>query len=592
MIKVSQNKITIGIVLLVLIGYMGMSLVMPISANAEATLPIEERGVKNVILLIGDGMSFAQVTAARIYEVGPDRDGYLNMDTLDYTGYMSTHSLNSLVTDSAAAGTALATGKKTNNDIISQSPNGEEYKTILEVAKEKGKAVGIVSTAQITDATPAAFGAHSSSRKKWDDIAKDYLYQTQPDLLLGGGLKYWLDDTKLGSNRTVKELSEQNLTLREAKADDGVIDDAEAQGYTVVYNQSELDAIDMGAEDMVLGLFSLDHMSHEFERKGTEEPHIAHMTQKALEFLKKDPDGFFLMVEGARIDHAGHDNNITLNVHDTIAFDKAVRVALEFAEEHSDTLVIVTADHECGGLSVEWPYGSFPAKGEYIKDLDNESYYRYGIWTSNSHTAVDVPVMASGPFANHLTGRLDNIEIFGIMKNAMTHQNGGNKHMIVEYIIKYKDLWSFLSCCAILIGVIIALIEINYMRKSTHSELLMNLYQIWESDYLSESRRLLKEIGSKSELERRMEEYGKKQQKEYFIVVRVANYFEHIGHLVNRKYLKAKDIEGLMGSNVTKYYEIFEGYSEKAKKENKYLFKNFQELKEKIEKIRGGSRFR
>ena len=360
MIKVSQNKITIGIVLLVLIGYIGMSLVMPISANAEATLPIEERGVKNVILLIGDGMSFAQVTAARIYEVR--RDGDLNMDTLDYTGYMSTHSLNSLVTDSAAAGTALATGEKTNNDIISQSPDGEEYKTILEVAKENGKAVGLVSTAQITDATPAAFGAHSYSRKNWDDISKDYLYQTQPDLLLGGGLRYWLDNTKPGSNRTVKELLEQKLTLREAKADDGLIDDAETQGYTVVYNQSELYALDMGAEDKVLGLFSLDHMSHEFERRGTEEPHIAHMTQKALEFLKKDPDGFFLMVEGAKIDHAGHQNNITLNVHDTIAFDRAVGVALEFVEEHPDTLVIVTADHECGGLSVGMATWVLPCK--------------------------------------------------------------------------------------------------------------------------------------------------------------------------------------------------------------------------------------
>lgn len=428
----SQNKITIGIVLLVLIGYIGMSLVMPISANAEATLPIEERGVKNVILLIGDGMSFAQVTAARIYEVR--RDGDLNMDTLDYTGYMSTHSLNSLVTDSAAAGTALATGEKTNNDIISQSPDGEEYKTILEVAKENGKAVGLVSTAQITDATPAAFGAHSYSRKNWDDISKDYLYQTQPDLLLGGGLRYWLDNTKPGSNRTVKELLEQKLTLREAKADDGLIDDAETQGYTVVYNQSELYALDMGAEDKVLGLFSLDHMSHEFERRGTEEPHIAHMTQKALEFLKKDPDGFFLMVEGAKIDHAGHQNNITLNVHDTIAFDRAVGVALEFVEEHPDTLVIVTADHECGGLSVEWPRGSFPAKGEYIKDQDNESCYGYGIGTSNWHTAVDVPVMASGPFANHLTGRLDNTEIFGIMEKALTYQN---LIAIIGYIIGF-----------------------------------------------------------------------------------------------------------------------------------------------------------
>jgi len=128
---------TIAALCLTAVLILSMSGIMAVPAVPAA----EEGGAKNVILLIGDGMGFAQVTAARVYHVGPDGD--LNMDTLDYTGYMSTHSLNSLVTDSAAAGTALATGKKTNNKIISQSPTGEEYETILEVAKELGKATGI-----------------------------------------------------------------------------------------------------------------------------------------------------------------------------------------------------------------------------------------------------------------------------------------------------------------------------------------------------------------------------------------------------------------------------------------------------------------
>jgi len=419
---------TIAALCLTAVLILSMSGIMAVPAVPASE---EGGGAKNVILLIGDGMGFAQVTAARIYHVGPDGD--LNMDTLDYTGYVSTHSLNSLVTDSAAAGTALATGKKTNNRIISQSPTGKEYETILEVAKELGKATGIVTTARITHATPAVFGAHSSSRYNWDDIAKDYLYQVQPDLLLGGGLRYWLDDSEPGSHRTVEKLMEQGLSEEEAQADDGLIDDAQRQGYAVVYNQSELDALNMGSEDKVLGLFALSHMSYEIERP-PEEPHIAHMTQKALEFLEKDPDGFFLMVEGARIDHAGHANNITLNVHDTIAFDEAVGVALDFAEEHPDTLVVVTADHECGGLSVEYPFESFPAEGEFIKDLDNESDYRYGIWTSGSHTAVDVPVMASGPCAKHLTGRLDNTKIFDVMKMAMTGRADTTTELTAEVI--------------------------------------------------------------------------------------------------------------------------------------------------------------
>jgi len=412
--------------------YMKIGLIAVLMLSIAIPQVSAEDGAKNIILLIGDGMGFAQVTAARVYEAGPD--GCLNMDTLDYSGYMSTHSQNSLVTDSAAAGTALACGKKTDNRIISQSPDGEEYETILEAARDNGKATGIVSTARITHATPAVFGAHSSSRYNWDDIAKDYLQQTKPDLLLGGGLRYWLDDTETGSHRTYENLLEQGLSEAEALADDGLIDDAVAEGYTIVYNQSELDALDMNAEDRVLGLFSLSHMSYEFERDGTDEPHIAHMTEKALELLENDPDGFFLMVEGARIDHAGHANNITLNVHDTVAFDEAVRVALEFAETHPDTLVIVTADHECGGLSVEYPFESFPAEGEYIQDLDNESEYRDGIWTSGSHTAVDVPVMASGPFASLLTGRLDNTGIFDVMEEAMIPSNDTATELSAEVI--------------------------------------------------------------------------------------------------------------------------------------------------------------
>lgn len=161
--------------------------------------------------------------------------------------------------------------------------------------------------------------------------------------------------------------------------------------------------------------------------------------------------------------------------------------------------------------------------------------------------------------------------------------------MIVEYIIQYKDLWSFLSCCAIIIGIIIALIEINLVRKSAHSQLLMSLYDAWESDSLTESKYLLRKAGSKSEVLRKIEEYGEKQEKEYFIILRVANYFEHIGLLVNSGYLTDKDIESLMGSNVINYYGVYESYSENFKKDNPlytYVFDNFRDLKNKIKVIR------
>lgn len=146
-----------------------------------------------------------------------------------------------------------------------------------------------------------------------------------------------------------------------------------------------------------------------------------------------------------------------------------------------------------------------------------------------------------------------------------------------------EDLWSFLSFCAIVVGVIIALIEINLMRKSTHSELLMDIYHMWESKSLMESRKLIKEQKTKEALKKKLKEWNREEKEEYFIAFRVCNYFEHIGHLVAKKYMKGKDIEDLMGPSVIKYYEIFEDYTKEYRKEDERFNENFENLKRIVE---------
>jgi alkaline phosphatase len=387
----------------------------PLAGNSSNVTP------RNVILLIGDGMSHATLTAARVYKVGPN--GNLTMDTLEHSGYVSTHSLNSLVTDSAAAGTAIATGQKTNNDVIAMLPNGTELKSILDIAaRDMGKSTGLVTTSEITHATPAAFGASTIDRDNWNDIATDYIYESKPNILLGGGSRYWTDDTVNGSHRTVARLMAQGLNESEAMADDGLLDDAQRQGYQVIQTAQELMNLNMTSlfrnGTKILGLFAPSHMAYEYDRAGKSpnEPHLVNMTRAAIEYLSQDLNGFFLMVEGARIDHSNHANDVVRTIHDTIAFDEAVRVALDFQKKNPNTLVIVTSDHDCGGMAVEWPYGEFPPAGAIpIKDMDNLPNPHGGVWTSNHHTAVDVPIMATGPGAERVSGRMDNTNIFEIM---------------------------------------------------------------------------------------------------------------------------------------------------------------------------------
>ncbi len=295
--------------------------------------------VKNVILLVGDGMGLTQIYV-------PDRyledlyHKHLVIPTIKTRGLITTYSLSSEVTDSAAAATALFSGYKTINHMINELPNGSiPHRTLGEIFKAEGKSVGIVTTTRLTHATPAGIYAHVKSRYEENKIALQLL-KFQPTVALGGGLEYFLPKSE-GGKRT------DGLNLIKA---------FEKDGYTVVFNKTQLEEVNPAKTEKLLGVFSKSHMAFEVDREHVpsdeNQPSLAEMTSVALKILSKNPKGFFLMVEGGRIDHACHEHDPKAEIMDTIAFDKAVRVALEFQKTHPDTLVIVTADHETGGMSV------------------------------------------------------------------------------------------------------------------------------------------------------------------------------------------------------------------------------------------------
>ena len=332
---------------------------------------------KNVIFFIGDGMAFEQVKAAGMYAYG--EGGTLSFETLPRQAEATTYSANSSVTDSAAAGTALATGFKVNNGVISMAYPGDrsELCTLLEYFRDKEKSTGLVTTTYITHATPAAFGAHEPDRNNLSQIAVDYLNQTRPNVLFGGG---------------ANGMSPAS---------------AAAAGYTVVTDRASMQALYTEAVTMVSGQFGSTYLPYEYDGDWSILPHLSEMTETALAILDNDWDGFFLMVEGGLIDQAGHSNHIERNVFETIEFSNAVQVALDWAQGKFDTLIIVTADHETGGLTVLQNNG--------------QGIFPTVTWNSANHTGANVPVYAWGVNAELVSGVMDNTDLFEVATIDITY---------------------------------------------------------------------------------------------------------------------------------------------------------------------------
>ncbi len=382
-------------------------------------------GVNNVIFFIGDGMGANHMLLASYLE------GYeLTMMKAPYTGYALTYSADSNVTDSAAAGTALATGYKTNNGMIGILPNGEIVSTISEVLAKEGYKTGIIATSRITHATPASYYGHVLDRDDEDKLAEQ-LVNSNLSVVLGGGSKNF------------------NPTTRKDGKD--LIAVAKENGFDYITSKQELNSY---SGDKVLGLFNSNHMNSVTERSDNE-PLLPEMTAKALEILSKKGTPFFLMVEGSQIDWEGHDNDVYGVWKEVVELDQAVKVALDFAKDHPDTLIIVTADHETGGLGLstgspmnlemvrsyqkttDWIiansstssklkenvkkfYGYELADNE-LKYVENSSNKIESLseviskkanmgWTTHDHTGALVPILAFGSGSEEFTGIMDNTE--------------------------------------------------------------------------------------------------------------------------------------------------------------------------------------
>lgn len=328
---------------------------------------------KNIVLLIGDGMGFEQVRAAGMYANGVA--GSLSFEKFPYQGFVNTLNAENAITDSGAAATAMATGIKVSNTVISMAipGNGIELMTIFEVAKSLGASIGLVTTTTISHATPAAFGAHETSRNNYPEIILDYLTGSQPNVLFGGG--EFIDPD----------------TSRNA-------------GYTVVEDDDSLNSINTDFENMVWGQFGETHMPYELDGLGIY-PHLSDLARTALDIVDNDPDGFILVIEGGRIDHAGHSNDIQRSVLETIEFSNTAKVVMDWARNRNDTLVIVTADHETGGLQ--------------ILDNNGKSQFPSVTWSTTGHTDFDVPIYAWGVNAHMVNGHIDNTDIYTLMDTVL-----------------------------------------------------------------------------------------------------------------------------------------------------------------------------
>ncbi|MCK1984746.1 MULTISPECIES: alkaline phosphatase [Peribacillus] len=416
----------------------------------------KEPEIKNVIFLIGDGMGVSYTSAYRYLKDNPDTKVAERTEFDKYlVGQQMTYPEDSAqnITDSASAATAMSAGVKTYNAAIAVDNDKSEVKTVLEAAKEKGKATGLVATSEITHATPASFGAHDENRKNMNSIADDYYN----DLIKG---KHKID-VLLGGGKSNFVRPDVNL----AKA-------FEKDGYSYVTDKNQMLK---DKNEQVLGLFASEGLPKMIDRP-SETPSLADMTSSAIQRLNKDKDGFFLMVEGSQVDWAGHDNDIVGAMSEMEDFEKAYKSAMEFAKKDKHTLVVATADHSTGGFSIgakgiyNW-YGepikaakrtpdfmadaivkgadvektlkqyinqnevkltddeiktvTEAAKSKNVTNVDNAIEAIFDnrtntAWTTGGHTGEDVPVYAYGPYKERFAGQVDNTDqakiIFDLLK--------------------------------------------------------------------------------------------------------------------------------------------------------------------------------
>jgi alkaline phosphatase len=363
--------------------------------------------------MVPDGMGLSNVTAARIFKNGPNGDK-LHLETLPEIGYQRTHSRNSIVTDSAAAAATWACGEKFNNNEISCHDNdfnkvcddNGSPETILEIAQKMGKSTGLVATSTITHATPAVWASHVHYRNCETEIARQYVEDAGVDVILGGGI---------GPNQAGK-----NCEQYPGQDKNTVISSAMSKGYEYVTDKAGMDNAVASRKNKIFGLFTAAGKTPETFRVdpitypwASSEPTLPEMTTAALDLLEDEKDGFFLMVEGSQIDWANHANDLAYQIGETLSFDESVKVVMDWIHEKPmrkfQTLVVIVADHDCGGFAVNGPYGTLSEAGDLVVPG----------WTSMDHTAGDTIIWSQGPGSHCLGKAVDNTYLNQVMKAAL-----------------------------------------------------------------------------------------------------------------------------------------------------------------------------
>lgn len=327
---------------------------------------IQSQEVKNVIFLIGDGMGLTQVTAG-YYGNGQS----LALTRCQHIGLITTHSATSIITDSAAGATAFATGKKTRNGMIGMTPDSSSQKSLIDWAEENHLSTGLIATSTVTHATPASFYGHSPSRSRVNERLAAQFMEQDIEVLMGGGKNYFTD-RKDGRN---------------------LLEELRGRGYGVIDSMDEAEG---NLYDKLVCLISPTQPISLIE--GRRPNYLPRAAEKGIEVLNFNPNGFFLMIEGSQIDWGGHENETDYIVSEMLEFNRTIEAVLDFAEKDGNTLVIITADHETGGFSIN-------------DGIMKDSVVR-GKFTTDYHTCTMVPVFAFGPGSERFSGMYDNTDIY------------------------------------------------------------------------------------------------------------------------------------------------------------------------------------
>ena len=336
----------------------------------EKIVPPTGTKVKNVILMIGDGMSLMHV-----YSAWTANRGKLYLENCEVTGLSKTYCANKLVTDSGAGGTAMAIGQKTNYHSVGVDVNGNPQPSLIKLAKQKGMSAGVAVTCRLWDATPADFCCHNTDRDNEDEIIADYV-NCEADYVVGGGAKKF-ENRKDGRN-IFKEL--------------------EQKGYQIARSWEECKNLKSGKIFAVTDSVDTPLPAERGDR-------LAQSSLKGIELLSQNPNGFFMMIEGSQLDDYGHFNDLDLLMQETHDFDRTVGKILGWAAKDGETLVVVTADHETGGLT--------------LIDGDKDKGEIKCKFSTTGHSGVMVPVYAFGPGAELFTGIYENTDIFHKIKSLL-----------------------------------------------------------------------------------------------------------------------------------------------------------------------------